>query len=64
MLHMGARGDLRHHPAIGRVLVDLRCHQVGQHPAVVGYHRGRGLIAAGLDSEHDHRPIGLSRFLL
>ena len=55
---MGARGDLRHHAAIGRVLVGLRQHDVGEDlaaPVVArADHRGGGLVAGRLDAEDEH----------
>ncbi len=57
-LDMGARRDLRHHAAEGRVLVDLRQHDIGQNLARPGLepldHRRRGLVAGRLDAEHNH----------
>jgi hypothetical protein len=58
---MGARRDLRHHPAEGRVLIGLGEHDVGQDPAApdsgpLDDRRG-GLIAGRLDAEHHHRAI-------
>ena len=60
VVHMAARGDLRHDPAIGRVVRALGEHEVGQHAALAGYQRGCGLVATGLDAEDDHGP-SLSR---
>ena len=58
---MGAGGDFRHHAAEGRMLADLRQHDVGQNLAgpVLGPldHRGGGLVAGRLDAEHHHRSI-------
>ena len=54
MLDVAARGDLRHHAAVGRVVGDLGEHDVGQHPALAGHDRGRRLVAASLDAEDDH----------
>ena len=57
-LDMGAGGDFRHHAAKGRVLADLRQHDIGQNPARAGggaLHHGRGgLVAGRLDAEDDH----------
>src|SRR5262249_18576726 len=57
-LDMGARRDLRHHPAEGGVLVDLGEHDVGQNPAgpLRGplHHRRGGLVAGRFDAEHNH----------
>ncbi len=55
-LDMGARGDLRHHPAIDGVKVELRAHHARQDgAAAVGlepHEGGCGLVAARLDAEH------------
>ncbi len=55
-LDVGAGGDLRHHPAIGGVGLDLARHHRGQHvwPAGLGQpdHRRGRLVAAGLDAKH------------
>ena len=69
-LDVGARGDLRHHAAERRMLVDLREHDVGEdsaaprrRPAVGGrhigpfHHRGPGFIAGRLDAEHNHSSL-------
>ena len=52
---MGARRDLRHDAAIGRMIVDLRQDDIGQDAAlavgVAAHHRGRGLVAGGFDAE-------------
>ena len=53
-VQMAARRDLGHDAAIGAVLVELAQHQVGMHRAVVADHRGRGLVAGGLDSQNKH----------
>ena len=46
---MGARGDLRHHAAIGRVVVDLRMHDIGQdRPLPSGW---RSITAAAVSSQ-------------
>jgi hypothetical protein len=54
-LHMGARGDLRHHAPIGRMGGHLAAHDGRQHlraaVGVAAHHRGGGLVAAGLDAE-------------
>ena len=53
---MGARGDLRHHPAIDGVQIELRAHHARQDraaPVSLEPHEGRcGLVAARLDAEH------------
>jgi hypothetical protein len=58
---MGARRDLRHHAAEARVLVGLRAHDIGQDPSaavtVALDHGGRGLIACGFDTQHQHRRV-------
>ena len=54
MVEMAAGGDLRHHPAIGPVLGELRQHRLGQHAPVVGHQCRRRLVAARLDAQHDH----------
>ena len=55
---MGARGDLRHHAAVRRVVLDLRVDDIGQNAAgtVLGPldHGGGGLIAGCLDAQHQH----------
>ena len=55
-IDMGARGDLRHHPAIDRMQIELRAHHVRQDLAApVGlepHHGGCGLVAARLDAEN------------
>ena len=57
-LDMRARGDLRHHAAIGLVL-GLREHDVGEDCAspvlVAAHHRGGGLVAGRLDAENEHK---------
>ncbi len=57
-LDMRARGDFRHHAAIGRVLGGLRQHDVGEDFAApvlaAPHHRGRGLVAGRLDAENEH----------
>ncbi len=58
---MGARRDLRHHAAETGVLVDLRVHDIGQDPAAAVAlaldHGGRGFVAGGLDTQHQHRRV-------
>ena len=68
---MGARGDLRHDAAEGRMLLDLAEHDVGQDfraAVLVERNDGRGgLVAARLDAEHpDHlsRPIHHCRTII
>ena len=52
---MGARGNLRHNPAIGGVFLDLRVNDFRQNfDLSVGFpaqHGSRSFIAAGFDSE-------------
>ena len=62
-LDMGARGDLRHDAAKRRVPLELAEQRLGQHPAPAVDQRYRGLVAAGLDAEHDRRPIHARTFL-
>ena len=56
MINMGASGDLRHHAAIGRVLVELGQHKVradGARPARHARHNsGGGLVAAGFKAQN------------
>ena len=58
-LDMGARRDLRHHPAIDLVQVELRAHHVRQDLAApVGLEPNQGgsrLVAARLDAENGQR---------
>jgi hypothetical protein len=58
---MGARRDLRHDAAIGRMRGDLAHHFVGQDFAgavrAQAHHRRRRLVAGGFDSEYAHRPL-------
>ncbi len=53
---MCARGDLRHHPAIDRMQIELRAHDIRQDLAApVGlkpHDGGCGLVAARLDAEN------------
>ena len=44
-LHMLARGNLRHDPAVKRVRFHLRGHHIGQDASSVFDHRRRGLVA-------------------
>ncbi|MNE51778.1 hypothetical protein D3C80_1464230 [compost metagenome] len=53
-LDMAAGGDFRHHPAKGRVLVDLAVNDAGQDLGPArrqAHHRGGGLVAAGLQTQ-------------
>ena len=55
MIEMRARRDLRHDAAIGPMLGQLRQHQIGADARrAVAHHRGRGLVAARLDAQHQH----------
>ena len=68
-LDMGARGDLGHHAAERRVLLELAVERFGQHRPVATHQGHGGLVAAGLDPEH-HRamihasaiPVGAASF--
>ena len=53
---MRARGDLRHHPAIRRVLALLAQHRLGEHAPALVQHRRRRLVARGLDAQHRAHP--------
>ncbi len=56
VIEMRARGDLRHHAAIGAMLGQLRQDQIGADTRLdVGDHRRGRLIAARLDPQHQHR---------
>ncbi len=56
--HMVARGELRHHSAVGLVHVHLRVHGMGEQPPRRGViQRHPGLVAGGLDAEDQHRAI-------
>src|SRR6185437_5592144 len=52
MVEMRPRRDLGHDPAIGRVLVELRQHDVGADFPPLADHRHRGLVARGFDPEN------------
>ena len=58
---MGASGDLRHHPAIGRMQIELRAHHARQDFALPirrkAHHCGGGLVATRLDAEHGQGTI-------
>ena len=62
-LHMGPRGDLRHHAAIARVFGDLAQHLVGQDFAAsveaAADNGGGGLVAGRLDAENAHVAFGV-----
>ena len=56
-LEVGPAGDLGHHAAVRGVEVDLARHD-GRHHVVAAHHeRRRGLVARGLDAEHDGRGV-------
>ncbi len=63
---MGARRDLRHDAAIGRMGGDLAHHFVGEDFAgAVGpqpHHRRRRFVAGGLDSQYAHRRFEVPKF--
>ena len=56
---MGARGNLRHNPAIGRVLGVLRGDPLGKNPppdtSVIGHQRRRRLVARGFDTQNQRQ---------
>ena len=56
MADMGARRDLRHDAAIGRMIARLRQHDIGEDLAlavrVAAHHGRRGLVAGGFDAEN------------
>ena len=54
---MVARGELRHHPAVGRVHRDLRMQRVREQPPGVAavVERDAGFVAGGLDAEDQHQ---------
>uniref|UniRef100_A0A0N4ZGS8 DNA-directed DNA polymerase n=1 Tax=Parastrongyloides trichosuri TaxID=131310 RepID=A0A0N4ZGS8_PARTI len=63
-LHMAAGGDFGHHPAIGRMVVDLAVDDAGQHLRArrrQPNHRGGGLVAAGLQAQHGQGRSGCPR---
>jgi hypothetical protein len=49
------RRDLRHHTAIRGMSLELAAQRLSEHPALGGDQGDAGLIAAGLDPEHDWR---------
>ena len=49
---MLARGQLRHHAAIGLVGRNLREHDVGDNLLADAHHGGRGLVTGALDAEY------------
>jgi hypothetical protein len=55
-LNVGARSYLRHHAAVGAMLLPLRAHHIRQDAAAAifsaGDHGCGGLIAARLDAQH------------
>ena len=50
VLQMPAGRDLRHHPPIGGMRLELGRHHGGQDPPPVGHHRGRGFVTGGFDA--------------
>ena len=52
---VGPRGDLGHHPAVAGVQGLLVGEHVGADQAAVGDQGDAGLVAGGLDPEHQHR---------
>jgi hypothetical protein len=59
-----ARGELRHHPAVGLVHVDLRVHCMAEEAPGAGVvERHAGLVAGGLDTQDQHarEPLTYSR---
>ncbi|MNY10840.1 hypothetical protein D3C86_1438390 [compost metagenome] len=64
-LDMAAGGDFRHHPAEGRVLVDLTVNDAGQDLGSArrqAHHRGGGLVAAGLQTQNRQPGAGGAAF--
>ncbi len=64
MVEMRPRGDLRHDPAIGRVLGQLGVDQVRPDLRARRWrrdNRSRRLVAAGFEAEDDHRTRGAVR---
>ena len=51
---MIARGELRHHAAVGAVQLDLAVELVRQEAALRVQHGGGALVAGGFDGEHAH----------
>ena len=54
MVQVAARGDLRHHPAIGPMLLELGEDCLAQDAALGIDERRRRLIATRLQPQHDH----------
>jgi len=50
------RGDLRHHPAVGRVLALLAQQHLGQYFAVTVQYGGGGFVAGALDAQDGLHP--------
>ena len=48
---MGARGDLRHHAAVGLVRAVLADDRLGEDPPVAGDQRRRAVVARGFEAE-------------
>ena len=54
---VGPRGDLGHHPAVAGVQGLLVGEDVGADQAAVLHQGDAGLVAGGLDPEHQHRQL-------
>ena len=54
---MRPRRDLRHDAAVGGMARQLAVQRLGVHPALGVDQGDPGLVAAGLDAEHDGRAI-------
>lgn len=54
---MLAGGEFGDHTAVLGMQLDLRGHQVGQHPAVLD-DGATGFVARGLEAEHRDRGLG------
>ncbi len=55
MVEMRPCGDLRHDAAVGRVLVELRLHDIGADLPPLADDGHRGLVARGFDTENGER---------
>ena len=51
---MVAAGQLRHHPTIGRMQVDLAVQGLRQKPALAVIQRHAGLVTARFDAQYPH----------
>ena len=56
-LDVRPRRDLRHHAAVGGMARQLAVQRLGAHPPPGVDQGDPGLVAAGLDAEHDGRAI-------